>query len=160
MVSLDFLEDIDAFADLDDEQLAAVQDSCEVVKFKRGEAIFVAGDVPEYFWLVLEGEVNLIWDAPEGPAMPEDTISTLTEKMPFGWSSLVPPNKYRLSAQCASRSCKVARIARDDLLQMFKDDPHLGYKVMSRVMTVVGQRFHQLQDEVARRRGNDIINRW
>jgi hypothetical protein len=31
---------------------------------------------------------------------------------------------------------------------------------MSKVMTVVGQRFHQLQDEVARRRGHDIINRW
>jgi CRP-like cAMP-binding protein len=109
---------------------------------------------------VLEGEVNLIWDAPEGPAMPEDTISTLSEGMPFGWSSLVPPNKYRLSALCASRSCKTVRIPRDRLLQLFEDDALLGYKVMSKVMVVVGQRFHQLQDEVARRRGHDIINRW
>lgn len=92
--------------------------------------------------------------------MPEDTISTLTEGMPFGWSSLVPPNKYRLSAHCASRSCKTIKISRDRLLQLFEDDAQLGYRVMAKVMIVVGQRFHQLQDEVARRRGYDIINRW
>ena len=160
MVSLDFLEDVDAFSELDDDQLTAIQDCCEIAKYRRGEAIFTVGDVPEYFWLVLDGEVNLIWDAPEGPAMPEDTISTLSEGMPFGWSRLGPPNQYRLSALCASRSCKTVRIPRDRLLQLFEDDALLGYKVMSKVMTVVGQRFHQLQDEVARRRGHDIINRW
>lgn len=160
MVSLDFLEDVDAFSDLDDDQLAAIQDCCEVAKFKRGEAIFAAGEAPEYFWLVLEGQVNLVWDIPEGPALPENTISTLSEGMPFGWSSLVPPHKYRLSAHCTSRSCKTVRIPRNRLLQLFEDDAQLGYKVMSKVIIVVGQRFHQLQDEVARRRGHDIINRW
>ena len=160
MVSLDFLEDVDAFSDLDDDQLTAIQDCCEVAKFKRGEAIFAAGEAPEYFWLVLEGQVSLVWDMPGGPALPENTISTLSEGMPFGWSSLVPPHKYRLSARCASRSCKTVRIPRNRLLQLFEDDAQLGYKVMSRVIIVVGQRFHQLQDEVARRRGHDIINRW
>ncbi len=160
MVSLNFLEDVDAFSELDDDQLAAVQECCDVAKFKRGENIFAAGEVPEYFWLVLDGEINLVWDAPGGPAMPENTISTLSEGMPFGWSSLVPPNIYRLSAHCASRSCKTVRIPRDRLLQLFEDDAQLGYKVMSKVVIVVGQRFHQLQDEVARRRGHDIINRW
>ena len=160
MVSLDFLEDVDAFGDLDDDQLTAIQKCCEVTKFKRGETIFTAGNVPEYLWLVLEGEVDLIWDAPEGPAMPEDTITTLSEGSPFGWSSLVPDVKYRLTAQCASRRCKTVRIPKDRLLQLFEGDAQLGYRVMSRVMIVIGQRFHQLQDEVARRRGHDIINRW
>lgn len=160
MVSLDFLEAVDAFSELDEDQLAAIQACCEVAKFKRGETIFTAGEVPDYFWLVLEGEVNLVWDAPEGPAMPEDTISTLSEGMPFGWSSLVPPYKYHLSAHCESRSCKTVRIPRERLLQLFEDDAQLGYKIMSKVMIVAGQRFHQLQDEVARRRGHDIINRW
>ena len=160
MVSLDFLEDVDTFSELDDDQLTAVQDCCEVAKYKRGETIFAVGEDPEYFWLVLDGEVNLVWDAPEGPAMPEDTISTLSAGMPFGWSSLVPPNEYRLSAHCATRSCKTVRIPRDRLLQLFEDDALLGYKVMSKVIIVVGQRFHQLQDEVARRRGHDIMYRW
>jgi hypothetical protein len=107
-----------------------------------------------------EGQVTLSWDLDDGPAMPENTITTLSQGMPFGWSSLVPPYKYRLSAHCASRSCVVVRIKKDRLTQLFEDDAELGYKVMSKVMIVAGQRFHQFQDEVARRRGHDIINRW
>ena len=160
MISLDFLENVEAFGDLDDDQLTAIQSCCEIAEFKRGVEIFAAGETPEYFWVVLEGQVNLTWDAMEDPALAENTITTLSEGMPFGWSSLVPPHKYRLSAHCTSRSCKTVRIPRNRLLQLFEDDAQLGYKVMSKVIIVVGQRFHQLQDEVARRRGHDIINRW
>jgi CRP/FNR family cyclic AMP-dependent transcriptional regulator len=160
MISLDFLENVEAFSDLDDDQLTAIQDCCEIAEFKREEKIFAAGETPEYFWVVLEGQVNLTWGAPEGPYLPENTITTLSEGMPFGWSSLVPPYKYHLSAHCASRNCKTVSIPKDRLLQLFENDAQLGYKVMSKVMIVAGQRFHQLQDEVARRRGHDIINRW
>lgn len=160
MISLDFLENVGAFADLSDDQLTAILECCEVADFKRGEEIFASGETPEYFWIVQTGQINLTLDAPEGPALPENTITTLSEGMPFGWSSLVPPYKYHLSAHCASRSCKTVRIPKDRLLQLFESDAQLGYKVMSKVMIVVGQRFHQLQDEVARRRGHDIINRW
>lgn len=160
MISLDFLENVEAFSDLDDDQLTAIQGCSEIAEFKRGEEIFAAGETSEYFWAVLEGQVNLTWDALEGPHLPENTITTLSEGMPFGWSSLVPSHKYRLSAHSASRNCKTVRIPKGRLLQLFEDDAQLGYRVMSRVMIVAGQRFHQLQDEVARRRGHDIINRW
>ena len=160
MISLDFLEKVDAFSDLNDTQLTAVQDCCEIAEFKRGEQLFAAGETPKYFWIMREGQVTLSWDLEDGPGMPEHTITTLSAGMPFGWSSLVPPNKYRLSAHCASRNCEVIRIKKGCLTQLFEDDAELGYKVMSKVMVVAGQRFHQFQDEVAKRRGHDIINRW
>lgn len=160
MISLDFLENVEAFAELNDDQLTAIMECCEVADFKREEEIFAAGETAEYFWIVQTGQVNLNLDAPEGPALPENTITTLSEGMPFGWSGLVPPYKYQLSAHCASRSCKIVRISKDCLLQLFESDARLGYRVMSKVMIVVGQRFHQLQDDIARRRGHDIINRW
>ncbi len=160
MISLDFLENVEAFAELDDDQLTAVQGCCEVAEYKRAEKIFDAGETAECFWIVRDGQVNLTWDMPEGPALPESTITTLTEGMPFGWSSLVPPYRYRLSAHCASRSCKVIKIQKDRLNRLFGEDAELGYKIMSKVMIMAGERFHQLQDEVARRRGHDIINKW
>ncbi|MGD9183173.1 MAG: cyclic nucleotide-binding domain-containing protein [Desulfobacterales bacterium] len=160
MISLEFLEKVDAFSDLDDSQLTAVQNCCEVAEFKRGEQLFAAGETPEYFWIVRQGQVNLSWDLPDSLAMPNTTITTLSKGMPFGWSSLVPPYRYRLSAHCATRSCKVIMIDKGRLTRLFEDDAELGYKVMSKVMIVAGKRFHQLQDEVARRRGHDIINQW
>jgi signal-transduction protein with cAMP-binding, CBS, and nucleotidyltransferase domain len=66
MISLDFLENVEAFNDLDDDQLAAIQSCCEIAEFKRGEQIFAAGETPEHFWVVLEGQVNLTWDAMGG----------------------------------------------------------------------------------------------
>jgi CRP-like cAMP-binding protein len=160
MTSLDFLEKVDVFKEFDDTQLTAVQGCCEECEFQRGDKIFGAGEDPQYFWIVRKGQVNLIWDMPGGPAVPENILTTLSEGMPFGWSSLVPPHKYRLSALCASRTCTVIRVKKDSFVQLFADDAGIGYKVMSKVLAVVGTRFHQLQDEVAKRRGHDIINRW
>ena len=42
MISLDFLENVEAFSELDDDQLTAVQSCCEIAEFKRGELIFAA----------------------------------------------------------------------------------------------------------------------
>ena len=50
MISLDFLENVEAFADLNDDQLTAIQGCCEIAEFKRGEEIFAAGEIPEFFW--------------------------------------------------------------------------------------------------------------
>ena len=46
------------------------------------------------------------------------------------------------------------------LRALFENDADLGYKVMSKVLAVISTRFYQLQDEVARRRGHDILNKW
>jgi CRP/FNR family cyclic AMP-dependent transcriptional regulator len=160
MISLDFLENVETFANLNDNQLMAIQNCCEVADYKRGEKIFAAAETAEYFWIVREGQVNLTWDRPEGLAFPESTITTLTTAMPFGWSSLVPPYKYHLSAHCASRGCKAIKIQQGRFKRLFEEDAELGYKIMSKVTIISGRRFHQLQDEVAKHRGSDIINRW
>jgi hypothetical protein len=52
------------------------------------------------------------------------------------------------------------KLARDDLINLFEQDASIGYRVMSELLSVVGTRFLNLQDEVARQRGSDIINRW
>jgi CRP/FNR family cyclic AMP-dependent transcriptional regulator len=160
MITLDFLENIEVFADLRDNQLTAIQNCCEVADYRRDEKIFAAAETAEYFYIVREGQVNLTWDMPEGLTLPKSTITTLTAAMPFGWSSLVPPYKYHLSAHCASRACKVIKIKQGRFKRLFDDDAELGYKIMSKVTIMSGRRFHQLQDEVAKRRGYDIINRW
>jgi len=160
MVTLDFLENVELFKELDDNQLAEVQECCQMAEFSRGDKIFGTGEEPRYLWVVMEGEVALQWEVPGRSALPETTISRLSETMTFGWSSLVPPHKYRLSAYCTTRSCKVIKIERDALIQLFEQDAEIGYNVMIKLLSVVGSRFLNLQDEVARRRGSDIINQW
>ncbi len=160
MVTLDFLENVELFEELNDNQLTEVQKYCQVAEYSRGDKIFGSGEEPRYLWVVMEGQVTLQWELPGRSALPETTISRLSETMTFGWSSLVPPHKYRLSAYCATRTCKVIKIKRDALANLFEQDAEIGYKVMIKLLSVVGSRFLNLQDEVAKRRGSDIINQW
>jgi signal-transduction protein with cAMP-binding, CBS, and nucleotidyltransferase domain len=160
MITLDFLENVEVFQGLNDNQLTEIQKCCQVVEFSRGDKIFGTGEEPHYLWVVLEGQVTLQWERPGRSAMPEPTISRLSETMTFGWSSLVPPFKYRLSAYCDTRACKVVKIGRDTLTKLFEQDSEIGYKVMIKLLSVVGSRFLNLQDEVAKQRGRDIMNRW
>lgn len=160
MVSLDFLEGVEVFEGLDDDELTAVQGYCQVEEYRRGDKIFGVKDEPLYIYVVKEGEVALRHDWPGGSSSQDDTISTITEKMIFGWSSLVPPYKYRLSAHCVTRRCKVLKIDSKGLCRLFEKDSHLGYLVMSKIVSVVGSRFYQLREEIIKRRGQEIINRW
>ena len=160
MITLEFLEKIKVFRELNDDQLTQIQTYCQEAKFSRGDEIFATGEKPQYLWVVMEGQVALQWATPERPSGSESTITTLSETMIFGWSSLVPPYTYRLSAYCSTRSCRVMQIDRDALINLFEQDAEIGYKVMLELLSVVGSRFLNLQDEVARQRGSDIINQW
>ena len=160
MITLDFLENVEVFKELDDKQLAEVQKYCRETEFSRGDKIFSAGEAPGYLCVVMDGQVALQWELPGRSALPETTITTLSEKMTFGWSSLVPPYKYRLSAYCSTRTCKVMQVEKDGLISLFEQDAEIGYKVMIKLLSVVGSRFLNLQDEVAKRRGSDIMNQW
>ena len=52
------------------------------------------------------------------------------------------------------------QVDRDALINLFEQDAEIGYQVMLKLLSVVGSRFLNLQDEVAKQRGSDIINQW
>ena len=160
MITSDFLKKVDVFKELNDDQLKIIQENCQTAEFKKGDKIFGAGDDPLYLWVVLTGEVDLHWEISDRSLSAEKTISTLAEASTFGWSSLVPPHKYRLSAYCASDTCKLVKIAKEKLTALFDNEAAIGYKVMTGLLSVIGARFLDFQDEVARHRGSDIINKW
>jgi len=160
MISLDFLEKVEVFQDLDDRQLTAVKNCSREADFKRGDRLFGAGEKSPCLWVVLEGQVDLQEEPEEDSPPGKDALASLSEGLVFGWSSLVPPHEYRLSAYCTTRQCRVLKIDRQGLADQFERDPRMGYLVMTRLLSVIGSRFHLLQDQVIRRRGEEIMSRW
>lgn len=155
MVSLDALEKVEILEGLNDQRLSAVRGCCSESRFQRGEKIFRQGEEAHHLYAVLEGKVEL---TPEpSTALPENT---LLENMIFGWPSLIAPHVYRFSAHSASRSARVIQMDAGCLKQLFEKEPELGYLVMRKLLQVVGHRFHQLQEEVVKRIGQDAMNRW
>jgi CRP-like cAMP-binding protein len=165
MISLDLLETFDIFKGLNDDQLTAIQKHCQTEEYKRGDRLFTEGDEAAHLWFVFEGQVDLRFELPgrNEPAN-DQTVSSVSAKpsiaRTLGWSCFVPPYKMRLSAYCASRTCKVIKIAKNDLLSLFEKDHKLGYLVMSFIVRVVGYRFQQFQDQVAKNMGESIMSSW
>ncbi len=150
MTHLDFLRSVEVFKGLNDSQLSGFKDHCREMEFRQNEKLFSEGDDAGCLWMVNEGRVDLRFNLPDRATSAKNTISSISEFKTFGWSSLVAPHKYRLSAYCATKSCKVVQIERKLLVKIFQQDSKTGYLVMSNLVEIIGQRFRQLQDSASK----------
>jgi NADP-reducing hydrogenase subunit HndB len=150
MTGRDFLRSVEVFKGLPDEQLNRFLDHCREKEYRQNEKLFSEGDDAACLWMVKEGRVDLRFDLPDRPTSTKNTISSISEYKTFGWSSLVAPHKYRLSAYCATKYCNVIQIERQALLDVFEQDSSAGYLVMSNLVEIVGQRFRRLQDSASK----------
>jgi CRP-like cAMP-binding protein len=160
MISLEFLEQVDVFRKLNDDQLSAIQECAEAVDFEKGDRIFEQDDIASHVWIVLEGDVELRTELPGKEGGPGSSPAFISEAQAFGWTCFVQPYRYRLSGYCASRWCKVIKLEREDLLAFFARDEVVGFKVMDYLLRAVGKQFEQLQDEIAKVRGIEMMSQW
>jgi len=150
MTSLEFLQRVEVFKGLIDRRLADIEKHCRGMQFRQNEKLFSEGDDAACLWIVKDGRIDLRFDLPDRSTSTKNTISSVSEFMTFGWSSLVAPHKYKLSAYCATKSCKVIQIERKELIKLFKQDSKTGYLVMSNLIEIIGQRFRQLQESASK----------
>jgi NADP-reducing hydrogenase subunit HndB len=150
MTGRDFLRSVEVFEDLSDEQLIQFVAHCREIEYRQNDKLFSEGEEASCLWMVKAGRVDLRFDLPDRPTSTKNTISSISENKTFGWSSLVAPHKYRLSAYCATNSCTVIQIERETLLNIFRQDPRSGYLVMSNLVDIIGQRFRRLQESASK----------
>jgi CRP-like cAMP-binding protein len=161
MVDLDFLGQLAMFRGLDDAQLKAVADRCRQIDYQRDQQLFVEGEKAEHLWLLAQGQVDLRGSrTAAGPENGQEPIAFISEPDLFGWGAFIPPYRYHLSGFCASRRCRVVRMAKSDLDELCAADARMGYTIMRYVLGVIGRHFHQFQDELAKRRGQHIMSGW
>lgn len=164
MDMLETLRQIEAFKTLSEGQVETILPFCGQLSYSRGDKLFAEGEEAVHVWFVVDGQVDLRFELPDRLTSPETTIDTVKVKdsaaKTLGWSCFVPPHRMRLSAYCVSRNCRIVRLARADLDRLFAADPQMGFAFMSHLVGVVGYRFQQFQDELARRRGDYIMTGW
>jgi CRP-like cAMP-binding protein len=166
MISRELLDRIEAFKGMNDQQLTEVMACCREMDFKSGDRMFAEGDAATHLWFVENGKVDLRCEMPGRETSSEHTVSSIeatadeSSARAIGWSCFVAPFKMRLSAYCASQTCKAIRIKKEDLLLLFEKDPQMGYLFMSYMVTVVGRRFHSFQDYVATHLGRNLMSGW
>jgi CRP-like cAMP-binding protein len=165
MVSLNILEKLDIFAEFTDDQLEKIQGICSQKEYQRDESLFVEGDPAKDMWIVSSGDVELRFEMPDkAQTSKNNTISSHGTAVPgsrvFGWSCFVPPYTMRLSAYCVSRECTIIKINGTALNKLMEEETQIGYKIMRYMVQVVGFRFNQFQDKIAKFIGIGLMNSW
>lgn len=153
MTTIEFLHRIPIFDGLTDDELARVDACCKEIEFEANQRIFADGEKADFLFVVLEGRVDLRFEVPGKESSPEDNITSVRQAQTFGWSALLQSPIYSLSAYCATARCRVLQASRQCLLGLFEEDASMGYRVMGNVAEVIRMRFHQLQEELSRRKG-------
>jgi NADP-reducing hydrogenase subunit HndB len=145
MITLGFLKDVDLFKGLTADQIGLVQGCCHQVECEGKQKLNGEGDEASRIWVVAEGQVDLCFDLPGGASSELCVVSTVGPGESFGWSTFVPPYRYRLSSYAVPPGSKVIWIDKESLNRLFEDDKRMGYVFMSNLAGVINARYHQLQ---------------
>jgi CRP-like cAMP-binding protein len=165
MATLEFLRTVGLFNGLNDSEIGQLEPFFSEKEYFIGERIFQGGqsigtgEMATHLYVLEEGEVAIRFDLPMRESDEESTIATVEPGKCFGWSALVPPHRYTLSAYCASERAKAIAMKRDELVEVFEKNPRIGYVVMANLTRVIAKRCFSFQDEYARQKGQSMM-RW
>jgi CRP-like cAMP-binding protein len=133
-----FIEKSNLFRALKPEAVEAIAKSLVEESRETGQFLFRHGEPAEYLYILVEGRVRLsIGD------MGHMTLVVSNPGDAFGWSSLVQPDHYTASAECLV-PCKVSKIGRERLADIFDKDPVSGLQFYKRLVELVAQRLEDI----------------
>ncbi len=141
MAIVDTLKGSDLFKDLAQEYLEKLAHLCIGRNYKEGETIFQEGNKATELYVLTEGRVAL--EMTIHPVRGRSEIPTAVEVVnkgeAFGWSAVVEPYQFTLSAKCLT-NCTVLAIKGDMLLKLMAEDTELGYELMKRIAALISLR--------------------
>jgi CRP/FNR family transcriptional regulator len=108
-----------------------------------GSIIFNQGDLAEFLYFLIEGEINLRYKPEDGP---EINLTSIKPNDVFGWSSVLGRQTYTSSAICAS-DCRMVRIRGKNLVKLCENNPDTGAVILERLSAIIPERMqgHHIQ---------------
>lgn len=104
------------------------------VVFKSGEVILKEGESADKFYLIRSGRVAIYID--QRKHIP---VQTIGEGDILGWSWLIPPHRYRFSAEAAENTRAVVLDGKC-LREKCEKNSDLGYELLKRLISIFTQR--------------------
>ncbi len=127
----------------------------------KGHIIFREGEEAKALYILRDGQVSLEMrvDMGQGQGVHQATVDTAKKGAAFGWSALVEPHKYTLTATCLEPVSLIVFEA-DKLRNLLESDPNLGYQVMKRMAGLVASRLEHTRSLLLSERGLSNVPSW
>ncbi len=141
MTTSDLLKNSELFAGLETSQLEKISVLCHERSFREEMTIFSEGDEAAEVYVLTDGRLVLemsVRPVPDRPAIPT-AVELVSNGHCFGWSAILEPHRYTLSARCMT-PCRMLAIKGDMLSKAMDDDAVLGRQVMENLARLVSLR--------------------
>jgi len=141
MTLIDTLKSSEFFGGLETGYMKKVGTLCRGGSYQKGEMIFKEENEAKEIYVLVDGRVALemeVRPVPSRPGIPT-AVEVVTQGETLGWSALVEPCVYTLSARCIT-NCRVLAIKGDMLRKVMADDVGLGYELMKRLTKIISSR--------------------
>ena len=143
-MQLDVLEGLPLFQDFTAEQLDLLrpiliycQEPCDTILFEQGEPA-------DYLYLVIEGEVHILYKPYDGPEL---TLARIGPNGVVGWSAALGSLSYSSSAVCAT-DCQMMCLRGRDLHNLCAEHPETGEIVLRRLADIISERLRNTHPQV------------
>ena len=152
------LQQNELFGALTEAELSRISALCSDFVAIEDATVFTAGRNASHLYLVAQGQIALQRSirVPHATRPRRTPIVICRPGDIVGWSALVEPYKYTLSA-VAWQSSRLIRIDSATLRKALRADPEMGYKVMISLSAVMGRRLNQTTSGLINEREASII---
>jgi CRP-like cAMP-binding protein len=127
---------IPIFKDLTLDQYALLESIFSLSDCECDSVVFEQGAVADYLYIVVEGEVAIVFDPDDGGPI---TVARLHQGGVFGWSAAFGSDTYTSGAICAEPSM-LLKVLGDDLKRLRQNHPETGILILERLAAVVVER--------------------
>ncbi|MEW5982122.1 MAG: cyclic nucleotide-binding domain-containing protein [Acidobacteriota bacterium] len=138
------LRQADVTQGLSQARLQTLSAVARVRSLRGGEYLFLLGDPAHYLSVVVKGQVDLCFPMDFGGTVKDIAVESAGPGRTVGWSALVKPYRFTLSAR-ATEAADVLAFGRQDLFRLFDADPELGRALSAAVAEIVGARLSMFQ---------------
>ena len=128
------LKDHSFFKDLPSIHFDFIVGCASNIVFKKGEVILKEGEPADKFYIIRGGLVAIYIDQRR-----QSPIQTIREGDILGWSWLIPPHRYRFSAE-AVENVRAVVLDGKCLREKCEKNSELGYELLKRLIRVFTQR--------------------
>lgn len=113
---------------------------------KAGRPIFKEGEPGDALYLILKGEVRI---SKLIPGVGEEALAFLPAGSCFGEMALVEGRLARSASAIANSDCDLAKLSREDFLNLLKRDKELGMDLLWGFVQMLSRRLRDSNDKVA-----------
>jgi CRP-like cAMP-binding protein len=161
MISGSQLKEFEFFKGFDDAELELIATVAKEETYDAGSLMYQNGDAARAIFLVLEGKIILVMDGSLGSHRPplQVTVDVVTKGESSGWSTVVEPYIYTLSARCIDRT-RVIAIDGAGLRKLMEDDCLLGMRIMRATAKVIANRLNHTRIILVGERGLSVLTEY